>query len=281
MSDRKIISFHHSAENLKPIQFCRAVKEGRTDTAHSVTHLFYLYFILDGDGWLDGRDGVEGRRADCRFGKSDILCLYPGVSGTFHFEGRHSEWCWLSIEVGNNREFGRWKEMSGQITVLEGGIHAEVGDLLELLNDETLEERGSAYRVMGLMYTLVDAVFAQTLRTQLKELSGSGDLESVTRAVEYINLNYYHKIDVDSICRYVNYSRYYFSRRFKEMQGLSITEYINKVRLDRAVYLLSHTDLNILQVAKSVGFEDPYYFSRRFKSYTGITPSAFRENCRS
>ena len=65
------------------------------------------------------------------------------------------------------------------------------------------------------------------------------------------------------------------------MQGLSITEYINKVRLDRAVYLLSHTDLNILQVAKSVGFEDPYYFSRRFKSYTGITPSAFRENCRS
>ena len=99
--------------------------------------------------------------------------------------------------------------------------------------------------------------------------------------MEYINLNYYHKIDVDSICRYVNYSRYYFSRRFKEMQGLSITEYINKVRLDRAVYLLSHTDLNILQVAKSVGFEDPYYFSRRFKSYTGITPSAFRENCRS
>lgn len=69
----------------------------------------------------------------------------------------------------------------------------------------------------------------------------------------------------------------YLSRVFKKETGVSFTEYIIKLRLERAMELLRETDLKAYQVAEAVGINDAYYFSNCFKKFTGQTVSDYKK----
>lgn len=69
----------------------------------------------------------------------------------------------------------------------------------------------------------------------------------------------------------------YLSRVFKEESGFSFVEYLTKVRMDRALQLLRHTDKRVYEIAAEVGFKDPHYFSLTFKKINGLTPNEYRK----
>lgn len=263
MSEQRILNFDFLPEILKPIQFCVNMQQRGYTTDYEMTHLLYFYFIVDGSG------EVIAKEKSYKFKKGDILCAFPKTQCKFIFDGKENHWDWISVEIGYNAE-------SGLLFFSErlNGSFTKVIETLES-NRMPLGER-PYYHVLAMLYTLLDEIYVNSPDLFVDRAAGAKDSQSVAKAVDYIGLNYYHKIDINSICTYVNYSRYYFSRRFKDIQGMSITEYINKVRLDRAVYLLTHTDLTVIQVARSVGFEDPYYFSKKFKVYTGLAPTEFK-----
>ena len=270
MPEQTILNFDHTIEILKPFQFCVNRQKGEYEVTHEMTHLFYLYFIMHGNGEILTKDGLR------KFHERDIICVFPGNTCGFSFHAQENEWYWISVEVGNNVELSYWNQSAHEIMVFSGEITEQMAGTIVGVVEQEKAGRGKPYRILGVLYTLMDKIFDDSSVRENGSTTAARDSQSVSKAIEYIGLNYYHKIDVDSICRYVNYSRYYFSRRFKEIQGVSITEYINKVRLDRAVYLLNHTDLTVVQVASSVGFDDPYYFSKKFKAYTGVAPSLFK-----
>lgn len=270
MSEQKIIDFDFSPEILKPCRFCVNRKQEGYEAIHDITHLFYLYFIVKGSGNIRTKQSCQA------FQTGDILYVFPGNQCEISFLSEENEWVWISVEIGNNVEFCYWNQIKHGVLLLPGGIRKDVMETLLSLEKETWKGRERPFRILGFLYTMFDEIVKNTSGVPAEKLTGMKDSRSVLKAVEYIDLNYYHKMDIDSICSYVNYSRYYFSRRFKEIQGMSITEYINKVRLDRAIYLLSHTDLTVIQVARSVGFDDPYYFSKKFKTYTGMAPGRFK-----
>ena len=66
------------------------------------------------------------------------------------------------------------------------------------------------------------------------------------------------------------------TRRFKSATGVSISEYLQRRRLDEAQALLRRTNLSVTEVASSVGLSDPSHFTRTFRQHTGLTPTAFR-----
>ena len=67
-----------------------------------------------------------------------------------------------------------------------------------------------------------------------------------------------------------------FCRAFKQVTGLTCTDYIALERIRVAKRLLSREDLLVKEVAYSVGFENANYFSRRFKEMEGRTPTSYR-----
>jgi two-component system response regulator YesN len=75
---------------------------------------------------------------------------------------------------------------------------------------------------------------------------------------------------------YVNPS--YLSRIFKQETGQSFTEYLSRIRLEKAVELLSKTDMKAYQVADAVGIKDPFYFSNCFKKFTGLSVNEFKKS---
>lgn len=262
MSEQRILNFDFLPEILKPFQFCVNRQQRGYIAVHEMTHLIYFYFIVDGCG------EVITKEKSRKFKKGDIICVFPKTQCKFNFFTKENRWDWISAEFGKRGE-------NGALLIparLKGGIT----EVLEALEREAAYSEERPYQVLSMLYGLLDEAYVDAPELFADQSAGARDSQSVAKAVDYIGLNYYHKIDINSICTYVNYSRYYFSRRFKEIQGMSITEYINKVRLDRAVYLLTHTDLTVIQVARSVGFEDPYYFSKKFKLYTGLAPTQFK-----
>ncbi|BFT74768.1 AraC family transcriptional regulator [Paenibacillus sp. P36] len=83
-------------------------------------------------------------------------------------------------------------------------------------------------------------------------------------------------ITVASLAENVNVSPRYLSQLFMKYTGFSLREYITRVRMDRARFLLSETSMNITEVASALGFTDVYHFSKMFKSHNGAPPSSFR-----
>ena len=64
---------------------------------------------------------------------------------------------------------------------------------------------------------------------------------------------------------------------FKKEGQTTIKSYINKVRLDKAKYLLTHSYLNVTDIAFDCGFSDSNYFSTAFKNKYGTSPKKYRD----
>jgi len=96
-------------------------------------------------------------------------------------------------------------------------------------------------------------------------------------AINHINMNYALNLTVDSVADVVKRSKNYFSTQFKKELGISLIDYVNKVRIEHAKLLLKETGYLTYEVAERVGYSEYRYFCTVFKKYTGITPTQYRE----
>ena len=80
----------------------------------------------------------------------------------------------------------------------------------------------------------------------------------------------------EALAKILGMSRMHLHRHLKRYLGVSATGAIRKARLERAKYLLAHTNNTIQKVALLSGYQDPAYFSRVFRKETGFAPSKFR-----
>ena len=98
----------------------------------------------------------------------------------------------------------------------------------------------------------------------------------ILRAVGVIQERYWDQLTLSALARQVGMSKYRLSRRFREALGVTLRDYLLKVRLERAKVLLANRHISITEVAHNVGFGDLARFDKVFKRYTNLTPSTYR-----
>lgn len=106
------------------------------------------------------------------------------------------------------------------------------------------------------------------------QIHKGGPLQS---GLEYIASHYHEDLTIGKVADYVHLSHTYFSRLFKKEMGISFIEYVTKVRIDQAKWLLVSTEHTIEEIANQVGFKTPNYFSAIFKKMTKLTPREYRD----
>lgn len=92
----------------------------------------------------------------------------------------------------------------------------------------------------------------------------------------YISENYSEKITLESVSKACNLSVFYLSKLFKKNTGMKFIDYINLYKIEKAKQLLENTDMCIINISMSLGYDESGYFSKVFKKVVGVTPSAYR-----
>lgn len=95
---------------------------------------------------------------------------------------------------------------------------------------------------------------------------------------EYLRQNYQQDINLQEIADRFFLSREYISRKFKQEFEETITDYLTKIRMERAKELLGNPHLKIYEIAYHVGYQNEKYFSKVFKKLIGVTPNKYRSS---
>lgn len=95
--------------------------------------------------------------------------------------------------------------------------------------------------------------------------------------VEYIAEHYNEKLTIEKLSDMITVSPDYFTKIFKESMGKTPIDYINTVRINRAMRYLSDTDMSMIEIADKIGFCNANYFHKIFKQYMNSSPLAYRK----
>lgn len=114
--------------------------------------------------------------------------------------------------------------------------------------------------------------------TRVHELKTNGGSKAILRVKELISANPERSFTVDELAGLSGYSRAHFSRKFRESTGSSVTEYITRVKIERAKDLLRDGKMSIQDIAFSLGYGSASYFAERFRLETGMSPGKFRDS---
>jgi YesN/AraC family two-component response regulator len=122
--------------------------------------------------------------------------------------------------------------------------------------------------------------FAEDLGAKSNQLAvreSNAEPAAVVRAKSYIREHLQDDITLADVAKAACTSTFYICKLFKRHTGLNLTEYISRLRVERAKDLLQNPQARISEIAYEVGFQSLTHFNRVFRSLAGDSPTNFRE----
>lgn len=182
------------------------------------------------------------------------------------------------------------------ITVIQLPKEAKPYHALSLLEKdfEAINEHAKRYlgvSVTGCVTAVSDgagglgaAVKAMRKRTYLRLPSENGKLhvneenvrEEIVMVKQYVQAHLHEELSVGKVARVAGMSESYFSHTFKKDVGMSFSDFLNHIRIARAMELLAGSNMRVNEVADAVGIYNTNYFSTLFRKMTGVSPGKFR-----
>lgn len=99
----------------------------------------------------------------------------------------------------------------------------------------------------------------------------------IEKVIRYMKDNFASEIKVEDLSTMAFLSPNYFSRLFKDCTSMTVSEYIQKFRMEEACRLLMETDKKVIDISSEVGYRDLKFFNRVFKRLIGKTPGEYRK----
>jgi AraC-like DNA-binding protein len=147
---------------------------------------------------------------------------------------------------------------------------------LEELYRYFLDEQESGFLDPNSAGLLIMLMLIEVSRQQSAQSDESLASALAVRANTYIRLHFDTPITAGTVARALGYNPDYLGRIYKQMYGYTITEAINRCRIQVACNFLLQSDMSIDSVATSCGFQEPDYFRRLFRRQMQTTPTAYR-----
>ncbi len=234
---------------------------------------YKIVMAVEGSGYFE----QEGKKY-C-ISEGDVFVLFPSIKH-YYYANPEDPWTlmWVSFNGQACPTIMNSLRIAPDSAVIKSAaspnIKLALNNIIDSLENNTKEY---IFRAVGYLYILFSELLANIEKDKSNEPLKKIKDDAIDEATMFIKLNYYNPINVDMLCRHVNYSRSCFSRRFKMETGLSVPQYVNRIRLIKAKNLLENTNLSMKEIAKSVGFDDALYFSRVFKKFMGTSPIYYKK----
>jgi AraC-like DNA-binding protein len=159
---------------------------------------------------------------------------------------------------------------------IEGGLNPEISLQMSDVFMRRVEDckDSGALQMIGLT--------AQTAYTEAvhKAKKEKGRIIYIEQAKDYIGKNLRKSFQVSDIADAIGVNRSYLSRKFSQVEGITIQEYIMKERCAHAANLLRYSEYSISEIAAYFSFSSQSHFGREFKKYFHTTPGQYRSEHR-
>ena len=160
-----------------------------------------------------------------------------------------------------------------------GGAQNMRSLFLTVYNEYQNSKMGSAGVMLGCLLQIL-VYFTRLYQKQNLNNSAvyNAKTEYVNTVLRYIQKHYSTKISLDELAKSAFLSPNHLCKVFKDITGTTMSEYIQKIRVEKACELLKTTNSNTDKIAESVGYDDASQFRRVFKKAVGVSPSVYRIN---
>lgn len=123
------------------------------------------------------------------------------------------------------------------------------------------------------------SIFAQHLSmvsNQIAVQQQNAEPPVIAKAKQFIQEHQTEDLSLGQVAKAVNTSTFYFCKMFKKYTGLNFTNYVSRVRIEKAKNLLLNPNLRVSEIAYEVGFQSLTHFNRVFKKLLGQSPTEYR-----
>ena len=125
------------------------------------------------------------------------------------------------------------------------------------------------------------AIFGDHLSMKSNQLavqSANAEPPVITKAKQFIQEHHAEMLSLGAVAKVVHTSVFYFCKLFRKVTGINFTEYVSRVRIEKAKNLLLNPNLRISEIAYEVGFQSLTHFNRVFKKLIGQSPTEYRSH---
>ena len=156
-----------------------------------------------------------------------------------------------------------------------GSVHPLHIDRLSSSMARKLETTRTSAEIFQLFSTMVHKYCLLVKNHSMKNYS-----QLVQHVILRIETDLVSDLSLKAHAAHLNVNASYLSNLFKKETGVTLTEYVNRARIDHAIFLLNTTDMQIQSIAQSCGVPDVNYFTKLFKRTIGKTPKEYRQDTR-
>lgn len=134
------------------------------------------------------------------------------------------------------------------------------------------DARKAIAQYIGTFLTLLE----RKLNFESESMTLNWSKQVVTELQGYIKNHLDCPLRLQELSDIVSISPSYLSRIFRQVTGQTLTNYIQSVKITRAMELLAEAERPLCEIAETLGYYDQFHFSKVFKSYVGVSPTAYR-----
>ena len=230
---------------------------------------YLIHYVIRGKGRY--RYGRE----EYTLGAGDAFLVYPNTVISYEADAKDPwEYAWVGFNGSDAAIILEATDFTREEPVI---CHVKSGEQIHHEITKIYEAGGNdfnhAVEMTGRLYTLLSVFLHESKGKSRVNTSQS----YVQKSVEYISANYSYPITVEDIASYVGLSRSQLFRSFRSVLEKSPKEYLTDFRLRQACYLLENSQLSIMAIANSVGFDNSLYFSKTFHRKLQQTPTEYRQ----
>ncbi|WP_346338517.1 helix-turn-helix domain-containing protein [Vibrio parahaemolyticus] len=124
--------------------------------------------------------------------------------------------------------------------------------------------------------SLFNLLLVELSRGRIYSLEGESDEDKVLSVMGYLHQNYAEQFNLQDLAEQAGISTKQLSKILSRMTGMSYPNYLNHIRMSKALEALKYSDRSITDIAFDVGYQDSNYFSSKFKKVFNATPREVR-----
>lgn len=159
-------------------------------------------------------------------------------------------------------------------------MYKRISQLYKLIYEEISPCKGEYWVCRSRSFFLEILFLIQYLYTSVKtdeKLHLPNTSKDLNEVLLYLHTNYQSKITIEVLTQTFHINRTTLSEKFRASTGMSIKDYLIKLRIKLSAVMLRDTNLPISEIMNRVGFNEAHHFSRMFKKYMNCLPSDYRK----